>query len=346
MRASSRASIAAPGAASGAAPGAAPGVDRRPGPGLGPGVALEREARGRIVAVGLAGQPRDRRERDPEAVLELGQPLVAQRQPDHGRDRRRVAQARRHPARVVVAPGDRHVRLLGDDLDDLVEPRAAVPEIAGDDQLADREVADHPRDRADQLALALVAQERIEQAVQELGLARQLIGEHQLAEHRVERIGDDPGHVLERVVARQVAHHHRRVDRDPVQQRAPALGTQPPGHRLPGLARVVDQREQLIDLLGREPPAEQPLEQRTHAARGVVQHLAELDVLPVDVADHVDGGLGQREDGLEVRELREHRGDVGVALREDPEMGQGHGVRSLAHTTPATGTAPRGVRSA
>jgi hypothetical protein len=43
------------------------------------GVALDGEPLGRVVAVGVAGEPRERRERDAVAVLELGEPLVAQR---------------------------------------------------------------------------------------------------------------------------------------------------------------------------------------------------------------------------------------------------------------------------
>jgi hypothetical protein len=44
----------------------------------------------------------------------------------------------------VVAPRDLDVRLLLEQLDHAIHARSAIAEIASDDQLADREVADDP----------------------------------------------------------------------------------------------------------------------------------------------------------------------------------------------------------
>ena len=155
---------------------------RRPSP-------LRLEALGGVVAVDLARQLLERRDRDAVALLELREPAVAQRDAHHRRDRRLMPETRAHPRGVVVAPGDRDVRLLHQQIDHLVDPRAAVAEVAGDDQLADREVAHDARDQAQEIELVVVLDDRLEQRGDVRRRALQLVREHQLAEHRVERIG-------------------------------------------------------------------------------------------------------------------------------------------------------------
>jgi hypothetical protein len=285
---------------------------------------LGRERLGRIAGVRDARQRLDRRERDPVALLELARALVAQREPDHRRDRRRVAEARRDPVRVVVADRDRHVRLLLEHLDHLVEARPAVAEVPGDDELAHREVAHDPRDQADQLELALVAHERIDDPLDERRLAAELGREQQLLQDRIERRRDQLLDVLDRVAPRQVAHHGDGVRGEREHARAARRRCERGDRGLVGLARVVEELEQLAELRRVAATREHALDQRAQAAGGVVDHLAQLDVLAVDVAHDVHRRLREREDRLEVGELGERGRRVRVALGQGPQVHELH----------------------
>jgi hypothetical protein len=156
-----------------------------------------------------------------------------------------MAQARRDPIGVVVAPRDRDVWLLHEQVDHLVDPRSAIAKIAGDHQLADREVANHARDHAHELEVATFAHERIDQAIDERIRAPELVREQQLVKARVERIRNDAVDVLHRVVARELANHHERARDQRAQRGAPGACREPGGRGLVALARVVDDRQQL-----------------------------------------------------------------------------------------------------
>ncbi len=112
----------------------------------------------------------------------------------------------------MVAPRDRDVRLLLEQLDHLVDARPAIAEVAGDHELADRQVAHDARlQHANQLEIAIVTHEWIDEPLQDLRLAIEDLTEQQLAEDRIERIGNDLLDVLERVALRELADHDDRA---------------------------------------------------------------------------------------------------------------------------------------
>jgi hypothetical protein len=99
--------------------------------------ALRLEALRRVVAVNRSRESFERRGDDAVALFELRKPTVAERDSEDSCDERRIAEARAHPLCVVIAPGERDVRLLQQVLDDAVNARAAVAEVSGDDDLGD-----------------------------------------------------------------------------------------------------------------------------------------------------------------------------------------------------------------
>src|SRR5947209_14570242 len=73
---------------------------------------LRLEALRRVVRVNVAREFFERRDDDAVALFELGEPTVAKRYAKHRSDERRMAEARAHPRRVVIAPREGDVRLL------------------------------------------------------------------------------------------------------------------------------------------------------------------------------------------------------------------------------------------
>jgi hypothetical protein len=110
--------------------------------GVAPAIALRLEVGGRIVGVGLAHQPLEGRRHDPVALFELRGAAVAGAETQHREDAWVVAEVGAQPDHVVVAPEQVAVGLAHERVDDLVDARAAVAEVAGHQQLVDREGAD------------------------------------------------------------------------------------------------------------------------------------------------------------------------------------------------------------
>ncbi len=208
-------------------------------------------------------------------------------------------------------------------IDDFVDARAAIPEVAGDDDLLDREVADHVRGGAEDLDLALLAHEGLDQRrVEGLAAVLDLAVGHELAEQADQGPGVDLLHVAARVAARERPDDlHLAADR-PQHERLPIflLCRLKPRVRL---ARIVNDRQELLELGRVDPPLEQALHQRAERARGVVDDVLELLVLPVDVADDVDRALGQGQHRLVVPNLGEDGVPRGVKASEGTEEGSG-----------------------
>ena len=122
---------------------------------------------GGVVGVDRAGQVLQRRERDAVPFVELAEPAVPQRDAQDVADQRLVAEAGPEPGGVVVAPDERDVRLLAEVVDDAVAARAAVPAVAADDQLVDRQVADEPAGEVDQVQHAAAAQQLVDDRLDE-----------------------------------------------------------------------------------------------------------------------------------------------------------------------------------
>ncbi len=267
-------------------------------------LAFHLEPRRRVVAVDGPGELLDRSHRDAEALLELPEAPVAERDAEHRGDERLLTKAGAHPARVMVPPGDAHPRLPHQELDDAVEARPAITEVAGDHDLRDREVANDVRGGAEEVSLAAGSYEGVDERLHEHTPLLNPAGGDELAEEAGKPGREQPLRVTERVAAGELAQdlhlarEAREQERPPVEARLPAL----PGVRL---ARVVDDGEQAPDLVRRGAPLEEPLDERAQAAGGVVDDVLELLVLAVHVADDVNGPLGERLDGLEVADLRE-----------------------------------------
>jgi hypothetical protein len=100
--------------------------------------ALRHEVFGLVLGVDRAHEMFERLQRDPIALFELRKPAIADRDAQDMRDQRFVAERCSEPGHVVIAPGDRHVRLMAQQLDHAIPARPAVDAIAGDDDFADR----------------------------------------------------------------------------------------------------------------------------------------------------------------------------------------------------------------
>ena len=124
--------------------------------GLAQTLAVRQEALGGIVGVDRPHQLLERLNGDAVALFELGEAAIARGDAEDVGDESIVAERGAEPGDIVIAPGDRHVRLLAQVFDHPVAARSAVDAVAGHDQLAHREVADHAHDEADEIRLALL----------------------------------------------------------------------------------------------------------------------------------------------------------------------------------------------
>ena len=87
-----------------------------------------------------------------------------------------------------------------------------------------------------------------------------------------------------------------------------------------GLARIVDDVEQ-IELFARgEPLAKRVLHQRTQTAGGILDHVDQLLEFAVNVADHVNRAFWQRERRTEIGNRGERRVGVGILDAQSPQI--------------------------
>ncbi len=293
--------------------------------------ALALKAGRRVVGVHLARQLLERLQRDAVAFFELGEPAVAQGNAQHVADQRVVPEAGAEPGDVVVAPDERHVRLLHEVVDDPVAARAAVPAVAGDDQLVDGEVADQPAGQVDEVQRAAAPDELVDDRLE--------VADFPLRRGRVENLGkqlavlrgERRGRLLEALPRGQHAH-----DLEKIEQRAHRILLLRRGRREFALQRrdhfrrVEDERQKFLEPFGRQLVLEQLLDQRPQRAGGVVDDVAQLFVLAVDVADDVDRALGQGQLGGEPGDLGHGGIDVGHLAGQGAERRQFRRVKRNA----------------
>jgi len=112
--------------------------------------------------------------------------------------------------------------------------------------------------------------------------------EQELAEHRIERVGDDALDVLQRVAAGEGAHHRHRAG-DVLPQLACAGRVVEPLRRGgPGLARVIDERQ---DLAARLRP-EQLLDERRRLPDALLMTWRSLPYSPCTSLTTCTGAVG------------------------------------------------------
>jgi hypothetical protein len=210
-------------------------------------------------------------------------------------------------------------------LDDAVAPRPAVHAVAGHDQLRHREVAHEADDQPDQVLVPARAHQRLDEGADVLRPARGVV--QQLTEEVGVFRGEQAAQMGHRIPGGEGAH-----DGEEVRQDAHGEGL-PPGRigqlrlqALQHLPGIEDEGEQVLQLGLRHPRAEEALHERPQRPGGVVDDVAQLHVLAVDVADHVHRPLGQRELGAQARDLGQSGVGVREATGERPQRGQFHVV--------------------
>ena len=274
----------------------------------------------RVVAIHIARQFLQRRERDAVAFLKLRETSVAQGKAQHRGDARIAPEARAEPRGIVVAPGDRHVRLVHDDVNDAVDARTAVAEIASDDELRDEQIANDARREPQEIQLPPVLQDRLQQRIEIRGAALEIHAVEQLAERRTKAGREDGLHRRHVVPPREHAQDFKLQPAHPPHEDSPRRRIRE-ALLHERLARVVDEVEQLQLLRIAQALAERLVHQRTKAARGVVDDVLELHVFAMHVADDMDGALWQSERGAQPGDGRERslrRGEL-IAKRAEKD---------------------------
>ena len=129
------------------------------------------EMSGRIVGVDGPDQMLQRRERDAVAFVELTEAPVTERDSQDVADQGLMPQSGAEPGHIVVAPDERDVRLVSQIIDDAIAARAAIPAVAADDQLVDRQVADQATGDVNQVQRPAAQQQFIDNGLDELAAA-------------------------------------------------------------------------------------------------------------------------------------------------------------------------------
>ena len=292
--------------------------------GVGHRLGLVGRAGGVVVLHGEAGQ---RQQVDAVAVLQHVEVVVAGRQTDDVGDRGRVAGRGTHPEDVVVAPLDVVAVVLRQRVEDDVRPGPAVEDVADDVQAVDRQPLDHVAHGDDEGVGPADRDDRVQDAVEVvlLGGARRVRLVEQLLDHVGEVGRQHLAHLRAGVLHRDGAAYLRElVERHlvPVVQVGFARLDEPEL-----LLRIVDQRAQLAHLRLAQRVVEHLVHLLPDDPRGVLQHVAEGFVLPVEVRQEVFGPLREVQDGFQVDDLGACIGNGRELLGQQSEILQvGGGV--------------------
>ena len=216
------------------------------------------------------------------------------------------------------------VRLLQQVIDDPVAARAAVPAVAADDQLVDRQVADHAHGQADDVqdpAVAAPARRRWRRSTS--GRARS-VGSCSSSCSRSRYSAGRPAHARCRLIARGPACGRSRTGRRRSARQNALLRLGVVQRRLQALERLARDRRSASGTPAARPAIRRSANSCSTSGRsvpgGVVDDVAELVVFAVDVADDVDGALGQGQ-------LGRQPGDLGQGGVEGGEL-RGPAARS------------------
>src|SRR5262249_48116716 len=146
---------------------------------------------------------------------------------------------------VVIPPHDRNVRLPHEELDHLIDPRAAITAIASDNQFADEQITNHARNDANEVELlskhVKLSHHRTEVRTPSLQRGK----EEEFAQQPAILSGNQLLGVSERVVRGEVPQDDEHLIESTLYILTPHLGRLHSGrNELEGLARVVDEVEQ------------------------------------------------------------------------------------------------------
>ena len=283
---------------------------------------LDKGRDGLAVAIRAVGKRHQCAQRDAVVVLKDLVVAVAQVVAQHGDDARGLAGGGAHPQDVVVAP--LHVQALRvaalEPVHDLGRAAAAVEDVAHQVDVVHGQALDELGQRADEVLGGIGFQDRVDDALVVAHAVVVLVGV------RVQQLVDDIGvvvrdgaaHLGAGVAAGELARHG---DELPQHGLVPGGGVLPGlAHQLDLLARVVDERAQVVLCRPVQLALEDDIHVLAHNARAVVEDVHEGLVLAVEVAHEVLGALGQVENSLQVDDLGERRLLVGKLLREQREV--------------------------
>ena len=264
------------------------------------------------------------------SLFELRQAGVAQRDAHDGGDERRP-KARAHPFSVVVAPGERDVAVPLQHVDDEIDARPTIAEIARDHE-SEHANARTTRAASRKSSSPIVSQERRQQPVEVAAPSRAqaalMMSSRNSAPCSGSRAQDGAASIRAR------AHGSARASAQSAcgRGRHPGLGRQL-ASGVPEAHGVVDQLEEgkLVGLI--EAVTERLGEERTDGARRVAEDVPRFFVLAVDIAHHVNGSHRQRQHRLQVGLLRQcrlgRRGSDELRARKSTIPRLGH--RSSVH---------------
>ena len=286
------------------------------------GNALGIEVGGGVVGVDGVGQHREGRKKDAVAFLELPEAEVAQGDAQDGGDEEIGAEGGAHPDDVVVTPGEADLGLVAEVVNDAVATFSAVEEIAGDDDFGDDDIANEAGGFVKGDDVLIVVGEGLDHGID---IARVAFEGDFIEEGDVEDL-EFVFNELEEVVFGNG--FGERADEAELQSHELLHLAEPPFAILEArliaahfFDRVVEEGEEGSLFFFAQFVAEDFVDEIAEAARGIVDDVAELAIVAVDVADDVDASFWQGEFGLKEGNFRHHRGGGRELSREQTQGG-------------------------
>jgi len=123
---------------------------------------------GRVVGVDGGRQVLEGGHGNAVSLIELADSPIAQTHTQHVADQGLVPQRRPQPRGVVIAPDEGDIGLLAQVVDDAVAARSAVPAVAADNQLVNRQVPNQPAHHVNQMQRLTAAYQLVHDRLEEL----------------------------------------------------------------------------------------------------------------------------------------------------------------------------------
>ena len=265
-------------------------------------LALGRPLLRRVVAIHITHQPLDRRHDDAIPLLKLAQPPIPQAESQRGQHARLVPQVTADPQHVVIAPDHVALGLPHQRLNHAIDPRPAIAQVPQHQQFITRQVANQPRTRPHRAPIPVILRKRGDH----LADVRRPLPAAKLNEQLPIPLGQQFLKVLAPIRAAQLPHHVKLQRQRPLHPLKPRSAR----HNLPRkpidrLARVVQHSQKLMQFLRRHLGPHHLLDELPQPPRRVVDHVPQLRVFAMNVADHMHDAHRQRERRFERRNLRD-----------------------------------------
>jgi hypothetical protein len=207
-----------------------------------------------------------------------------------------VAEAGTEPGSVMITPYEGDIRLLHQVVDYFVSTLAPVPAVARDDQFIDRKVSDDSTNEVDKMQDASSSRELIDD--------RFNVSVISFRRRRMKYLGQEfPVFRWQNASSRFQApprskHSHdlKKIMKCSHRVRLLILGIANPLFKaFNDFGWIENQGQEFLELFGWHSILEQFFDQRPQCPRSVIDHMAELFMLPVNIADYVNGSLWQRQ---------------------------------------------------